>query len=333
MTINCSICGVELTDPASIIAGIGPDCHKKIRFSERLQSTELLSIAGGKSAAEHVKENQTLIFKYKDIPENGDYQNSAQLATVLAKNHQELLLLDRTKTSKIYNREKSMAKAILESICKSSTDKMDYVTDIILPLDPDLKRDYNQFTKNHRETLIEREKIEKELLERGINKFYQKVAHKENMSRSQLIAREELMEHKRTNVKDYKLKWNLGFYQRATWLSRMEKTKNKETYYLLNSLKEDREFIDLDIKDHGLTDEEIYNGLKNSRQKLESILFKAYIESNRNLRLMVTLFKNLPKLEVQNKMYRIKAILALSKMSTGKPYTKEDLKEDLKLKN
>ena len=61
MTVQCSICFKELSDPVSMIAGIGPECHKKIRFSERLQPTELLSIAGGKSAPRQANLDTTWI--------------------------------------------------------------------------------------------------------------------------------------------------------------------------------------------------------------------------------------------------------------------------------
>src|SRR5690606_31535851 len=80
--IECPICSARLTNPESILAGIGPYCALKQNFAEKLARKDLKSLANKRKALKELKVNTTVILK--------DNDDSFFLGTILSKDSKNI---------------------------------------------------------------------------------------------------------------------------------------------------------------------------------------------------------------------------------------------------
>lgn len=318
--VHCPLCNKRLFRPESEIAGIGPVCQKRIKFAEYLEEAELVTMATTRqSFAQNNRENKTLIFK--------NSQGRLILATLLSVTSNDVIYLNRQKSQRVFAETSSLTEATLSGIEIENVDNIEYVANIDLPDHADLKRAFTAFNKDYLEDIVHREELEKDLKEKKLNTFYYPIVDKRDMTSSQLRTREELMAFKENHPRDYHFAWANGVYQRSTFLARIQNQNYPESVRLKSYLNKINKFKNLEVKDYGLTDDEIETGLTHSEQKIEALLFKAYSQSNRNINLMIALAE---KIDTLNAITRLKAHRSLSNMLNAFRYTKEDLKNDLK---
>lgn len=318
--IHCPVCNRQLTNPESEIAGIGPVCQKKIRYAQSLDETKLMSIATKrKLAKDGLEDNRAVILKKKS--------GQVSIVNVVSKYNDNAIVFNRTEFYKSIGNNTSIAKAIADNFEFIAFDDTEFVSSIDEPESPDLQREFSQYKKEYSEDTRLREDLFKDQLEKGLLSFYNPIKKKEEMSESQKIAREDLMNTKETISEHYNFLWNNGIYQRSTAISRLSKLKHFEAVKVLKYFESNEKFKNLKVKDYGLTDDEIINGFKHSNQKIENIIFSAYINSNRNILLMIAVAEKIPQL---NSAMKVKAVKSLVNMMNSKIYTKEQLKNDLK---
>jgi hypothetical protein len=318
---TCPVCGKKLHNPESLVAGIGPVCHKKIKFAENIPHHLLLQCAHfRKNPFDAIKQNKTLILK-----NNVGVSFIAHIIYV-NKDSQMFLYLDRSAIHKDCNEKKLFLSDIYyKNIKQEHLANIDFVSEIDVPQTPDLRREYFLYNKEYSMQEKALKEIHKEMIDRGLFKAYQIVNSKEDMTEYQRQNREQLLQFKENTSEVYQHMWDNGFYQKATFLARIKNLKTKESIRLYEYMEKslNNEII---IKDYGLTDDEIVNGFKHSSKKYESILFSAYISGNRNIMLMISLCEKIPELSIIN---RTKVLKSLINMSKNNYYTKEDLKRDL----
>lgn len=318
--VHCPLCNKRLFRPESEIAGIGPVCQKRIKFAEYLEESELTTMMTSRqSFSQNNRENKTLIFK--------NTKGQLILATLLSVDSNDVIYLNRQRAQRVFEETDSLTEATLSGIEIESVSNIEYVSNIDLPDHADLKRAFTAFNKDYLEDIVHREEIEKDLKEKKLNAVYYPVIDKRDMTSAQIKAREELMVFKENHPRDYHFAWANGVYQRSTFLARIQNHSYPESIRLKAYLNKISKFKNLEVKDYGLTDDEIETGLTHSEQKIESLLFKAYSQSNRNINLMIALAE---KIDTLNPVTRLKAHRALSNMLNAFRYTKEDLKNDLK---
>jgi hypothetical protein len=318
--IHCPICNRQLSNPESEIAGIGPVCQKKIRFIQSLADEKLISMATKRKLAnDGLDDNRAAIIKKRD--------GQIGLYNVISKYSENAVVFNRTNYYQEIQSGSSIAKAIADNFEFLAFKDTEFVSSVDDPESPDMQREFNSFKKNYTEDINLRDNLHKEQLEKGFIYYYNPIKTKESMSEAQKIARDDLMRIKEFSPESYNFLWNNGIYQRATVIARLSFFNHTEASKVLNYFTSNEKFKNLKIKDYGLTDDEIMNGLKHSNQKIESMIFSSYINGNRNILLMVAIAEKIPNLDSS---LRIKAVKALMNMMNNKKYTKEDLKSDLK---
>lgn len=318
MEYNCSVCGSKLKNPASMEAGIGPICLIRNRFSEFIEDEKLIFLMNSIETLQSLKENSTVLIKLKN--------NKVILSYVLNIKDSYITILNKKGSSKEYKVSKSMSKSIYNNILKISKEDIDYFSKISVPKDPDTKREFLNFNKYYNELLKEKDNLKKNIIDLKINKFYHKIYSKTDLTAHQKTERFHLLSKKEKDPTNFNNNWNKGYYQRNTWIYRLENTNNKYSKTLAHILK-NKKSNNIEIKDYGLTDEEIYTGLKHSSEKMESLIFHAYINNNKNIKMMIKLYINFDKLV--SPALKIKTIKAMTKMDSGIIFTKEMLKKEL----
>lgn len=318
---SCPVCNKKLHNPESLVAGIGPVCHKKIKFAEKIPHHLLLQCAHfRKNPFDAIKQNKTLILK--------NTVGTTFIAHIIYvnKDEQMFLYLDRSAIHKdCLDKKLFLSDIYYKNIKQEHLSNIDFVSEIDSPQTPDLRREYFLYNKEYSQQEKELKDLNKELIDRGLYSVYQNINTKDDMTESQRQNRDQLMLFKDNTSDVYHHMWDNGLYQKATFLSRIKNLKTKESIRLYEYLSLDFP-TELMIKDYGLTDDEIMNGFKHSSKKYESILFTSYISGNRNILLMVSLCEKIPALSIIN---RTKVLKALINMSKNNHYTKEDLRRDL----
>lgn len=320
--LSCPVCNKKLHNPESLVAGMGPVCHKKMKFIEKVPQHQIIQFAHyRKNPYETIKQNKTLIIK------NSMKGSSIAHIIYVNKDEQTFLYLDRSGIYKDLSDDKLLLTDIYyKNIMLDHLANIDFVSEIDAPQTPDLRRAY--FAHNKEYSIKEKEQIEhtKELIDRGLNKIYQRVFNKDDMTDFQKESRIELLKFKESTPEIYDHMFDKGLYQKATFLARLKHIKTKESQqlalFMLNDLP-----ADLIIRDYGLTDDEILNGLKHSDQKTDGILFSAYISANRNIMLMINLCEKMKSLKPND---RSKVLKVLYNILKSEKYTSDDLKRDLK---
>ena len=321
--IECPICSAKLYNPDSILAGIGPVCNKKQRFAESLDRQDLKSLANKRKSLSDLKINTTVILK-----DSSDY---FFLGTILFKDETEVVYLDLTDFNSNFRSTKVISDSFLNSIKSEFIKNLEYYSIVDKPSSPDIKRKYNKFIRDYKKILDERDTIEKEILERGLSKRYVPVKTRGTMTERQKFNRKLLMELKTLEPEEYDLLWNKGHVQINTFLSRINKNETIESQKIYEYLYKKQNKINLEknlkIKDYGLTEDEILNGLKHSGRTQEYLAAKAFIEGSRNLLLVLATLKKIETIkDLKTKGILLKEINNMIKKNN---YSKEDLKKAL----
>jgi hypothetical protein len=319
--ISCPICNLKLSRPESIIAGIGPVCHKRLKFAEKATFDELRTMASKREFPKtFIKNNKILIAKNQK-------EEVYSLFKVLNSNKEEFIALNLNQVREEYDKEKNIVSAYLNSIHLIKYSSLEFVSDLQTPDHPDFRKKFNFFNEEYKNEMLEQNYIEKSFQELGISTYYVKINTKEDMTTYQRNNREEMSQIREKEPQKYSNMWSSGIFQRATLMHRLKSLKNKESNDFYNFLMNSEQSKLLDVKDWGLTDEEIINGLKHSTQKIESYLFMAFLNGNKNFTLMLALSKKIPEMSKNNKF---KAYQVLIKMLGNPSFNLDDLKKEFK---
>lgn len=313
--ISCSVCGSKLENPKSLIAGIGPVCFEKVTFTEILNSKELETLEKKREKWTDEKKGQLLLF---------NDTNRTKIGITLSVDNDNIYLLNRKLVKKNHS---DLTNSYLDAIEKIKKENISYVSSIGKSSSPDIRRAFNYFKRKLSKEIESISFLEKDYDDKGLNTFsFNSIEKKEKMTTSQIVNRESFLRIKDLNPEIYSFYWKNGIYQRSTLIYRLKNLEYKEGKEFYNFLisKENNQFLELQTKDYGLTNEEIYNGLRNSNQKLEANLFKSFVSGNPNFNLMLLIAKNYKKLNKTNKIVVYKFFIKIS--NTHKKYNKEDLK-------
>lgn len=308
--IRCNLCEKIIKKPDSQIAGVGPVCHKKIHFAERLkEDNDLQYLMKEPMPAEgNIENNKTLIFQ--------DNFNRYKLGTILKNKTGDIIYLDRRKINKTDN----LAKSYTDAISLESESNIKFVSKIGKPTNPDIKREFNKYNKEYLEHYNNRENYNKELIERGLYKDFPNIESKEDLSSIQENNRDLLFESLNNKEEKVLEKWKSGQIHKETISSRIIFDQTKE------GLKLQKIFEVNECEDYGLTNEEIFKGLYHSKQKPEAYIFKAYTQKNLNLNLMIKIYT---KLEIETGDFKIKLLKLFPLLCKNQYLKKEDLKKYL----
>jgi hypothetical protein len=318
--IKCSVCNSNLENPESLIAGIGPVCYQKILFAEILTSDELETMEKKRVKYDPKLLHKLLIFKRKSkvtlgIPFNSD--------------NNFVYFFNRKKIKNVNS--DNIVDSYLNAFESIKKEDIEYVSDIGNSSSPDIRRAFKYFKKKISDEIASLVSISKDYNDKGLNTInFNSISNKEKMTSSQILNRESFLKMRETNPEIYSFYWKNGIYQRSTLLYRLQNIEYKEAkdFYIFLTDKKNSQFLELQTKDYGLTNDEIYNGLRNSNQKTEANLFKAFIRGNPNFNLMLKIAKNYKKLNNENKIKVYKFFVKLS--NTHRKYSVEDLKEILR---
>ena len=321
--IECPICSSKLTNPESMLAGIGPVCNKKQRFAESLERQDLKSLANKRKSIDELKINSTVILK--------DSRDYFFLGTILVKDETEVVYLDLTDFNMNLKNTKIASESLLMSIKSEFIKNLEYYSIVDKPSSPDIKRKYNKFIREYKKLLDERDDIERDVLERGLSNNYIPVKTRSSMTERQKFNRKLLMEVKNLDSDQYELLWREGHVQVNTFLSRVKNNETIESQkmfeFLLKKQKNFNKDHNLKIKDNGLTEDEIVNGLKHSGRTKEYLAVKAFVKGSRNLLLVLATLKKIDEVDdLKTKRILLKEI---NNMINKNNYTKEDLKKAL----
>lgn len=316
--IRCSVCNNKLENPKSLIAGIGPVCYEKILFTEMLNSYELETL-------EKKRENYNKNFIGRFLLLRKEDKMKAGIILKESSNNNSIYFFNR---KKIDRNAESLTNSFLNAIETVEKNKINYVASITKSSSPDIRRAFKYFKKKLMSEFENLLFLEKDFNDKGLNTHqFHLVEKKEDMTQSQKINRAAFIKMREENPEVYSFYWKNGIYQRATLIYRLKNIEYEEARKFHEFLidKKNSQFLELQTKDYGLTNEEIYNGLRNSNQKIESNLFKAFISGNPNFNLMLLIAKSYKKLNKTNKVAVYKFFLMLS--NTNKKYNKDDLKK------
>jgi hypothetical protein len=321
--IECPICSTRLTNPESIVAGIGPYCALKQNFAERLSREDLKSLANKRKAIKEIKEHTTVILK--------DINDSFFLGTILSKDDYKIFYLDLTSFNQDYSSNENISSSFSTSLKMELVENLEYYSIVDKPSSPDIARQFNKFSSNYKNMLKERQDIEKEISERGLSTNYLSVKIRGDMTDRQKFNRRLLMEMKQDNNERYQLLWENGYVQVNTFLSRIKNNESNESKRIYNFLIAKQEKINikynLKIQDHGLTESEILNGTNLSNRKEEYLAIKSFIKGSRNILLVLATLNKLGS--VKDLKLKIKLIAEINNMINRKNYNEEDLKKAL----
>lgn len=298
--VICTACQRPLTDESSMIAAMGRICLERTRFAENITRDLLEHVEGPReSINKGLYPARTAILRERS-------EKQPRLVTILSVEPLDSVILDRMEMKLNYEKNKmTMAEAIANSLYSFMPIEAESIAAIQTPKNPEVMRDFKTFQKNLRQDLKDRTDY---LRDHPFNDYYNQVSSKKTLSEAQLEAREELLNTKIVNPQKFNEGWGKGKFHRATWIARMKETQLSEAKSLSSAL-EINNSIRLDgveIKDYGLTDQEILMGLQHSHQNLEKSLFKSFIEGNRNLIGLIEMYKNFNTIEIKDKMNVIK---------------------------
>lgn len=321
--IECPICGTRLTNPESIHAGVGPYCALKQNFAERLARKDLKSLANKRKSIKDLKEHSTVILK--------DNYESFFLGTILSKNNNKIFYIDLTNFNQKFNEDYTIKESFLDSLRIEDTANLEYYSIIDKPSSPDIARQFNKFSLTYKNMIKDRQELEKELVERGMNQNYTSIKLKNDMSESQKENRKDLMILKDENNERYQLLWESGTTQVNTFLSRIKNEESLESKRIHDFLKSRQDPLNhkfnSKIIDYGLTESEILNGINLSNRKEEYLAIKAFTKGSRNILLILATLNKMD--QIKDIKLKIKLLREINNMINNKNYKEEDLKKAL----
>lgn len=319
-TVRCSVCDTKLENPETMIAGIGPVCYQKVLFTEILTSDELETMEKKRIKFNDDSLNKLLIMKIN---------NKAHLGIPFKEEDGIVSFFNRKKIKNI--KVENIVDSYLNAFEDVDQENIEYISTLNNSSSPDIRRAFKYFKKRISEELNSLISIEKDYNDKGLNTInFNSLDKKEKMTQSQIINRESFLKLRETNPEIYSFHWKNGIYQRSTLIYRLKNIEYREAKDFNNFLtkKENSQFQEIPIRDYGLTNDEIYNGLRNSNQKTEANLFKAFVRGNPNFNLMLKIAQNYKKLSSKNKIKAYKFFVKIS--NSDRKYTLDEFKDIFK---
>lgn len=315
--VVCTTCQKPLSDEDSMSAGMGPVCLERSRFAEHVGRENLIHLEAAREPLNKgLYPSRTAILKLKQ-------ENLGRFVTFLSADSNQSLMIDRSEMNEAYSKTGSIAEAIVSSLYNFEPHEGEYISALGNPKDADLARDFKKFQKHVRETYKERSDF---IRANPFVSYYNQVQSKKGLSESQLEAREKLLADKENQPEIFQDQWGKGKVHLSTWIKRLKSTQLSEARILADALEVKSKSLNMEIKDFGLTDQEIEAGLHHSHQALEKHLFKSFIEGSTYLMIKVDLYKRFKDMELSDKMATTKIFAELSQQ---KPMTAE-LKASIK---
>lgn len=297
--VVCTACQKPLTNEESMIAGMGPVCLERSRFAEVVPREQLSEIEGPKeSISKGYYPARTVILRTKQ-------ESNPRYVTILSVDNNESVLIDRSEMHKFYQQTGSMAEAIAASLYMMDPAEGDSVATSTSPRNPDVMKEFKRFQKELRGVLKERNDY---LKQNPVNNYYAQVVSKKGLTDDQLTNREWLLSQKDLNPNFFQENWSKGRFHRATWISRLKNTQLAEAKALSEAMEKNsnHNLAEVELKDYGLIDTEIASGLQHSNQVYEKMLFRSFMEGNKNLMVLVEFYKKQSSLELKDKMLSLK---------------------------
>lgn len=332
--ILCQVCFKALTSHGSIVAGMGPVCRERLRFAEQAD-TEVLETMKGELEVP----NSRSLLPFRNIILKEKASDKIILSSLLGVNNGSIILVDRQKLNQIYNSSDSISytQAFSQSLGVIQNFEIESVHAIEKPDHPEYRRDFIKFSKVHKTRIEERESISSKNLEASLDYSFGNVTSTRDLSEDQKKNREEMMNLQKNNNEKFNQLFATAEFHLATFLKRLETSSFSEILEVRKILLK-RYTPQIDVKDYGLTQNEIANGLQSANKNIEKNLYRAFSEGNTNLMAIVDIFNKQDKLEPKDKIFAIKVINTLIQdkyMSQGHKDTAfyEQIRNFLKIHN
>jgi hypothetical protein len=275
-------------------AGMGPICLSRTRFIETVPQEKLSVFEGKKKLLIHSHEFKTGLLREKDGKE-------LKYVTLLKKEDDTAVYIDRSKYNELYNSGKSVTDSIMLSLEETKFDEASTISSISEPKTGELNEQFNQFVERYKEELKTREK---DFSEFG----FLSISSKSLMTEDQKALRKEFVKNYKTkNIdEDFKQKWSSGHYSIATLLSRLESSKIDGAKDLAKSIK--KKHPDVKPQDYGLTDDELILGFQQATLPLEKKIFSAILKGENRLKEIGQKYSNLTDSSSPENYYEFHAL-------------------------
>lgn len=303
--IVCQVCFKPLKSHGSVIAGMGPVCRERLRFAEEADLDELETMKG-----EAEPPNSRSLLPFRNVILEGK-KRDLTLASILGVNNGNIILVDRQKLKETYNNSKSYSEAFSQCIKLVSNIELSSVHAIVSPDHPQIRREFLKFQKKHKQKIKEREDITESNRSYELDYSFGNVESLKDLSEDQQKNRQEMLDLQKSNPEQFNQLYATGEFHLATFLKRMENSDFNEVLEIRKILLK-RYAPKIDVKDYGLTIDEIANGLQASNKIFEKNLFRAFHQGNTNLMGIVEIINKQPSMETNDKMSSIKIINLLT---------------------
>lgn len=303
--IVCQVCLKPLKNHGSVIAGLGPVCRERLRFAENADIDELETMKGDSEPpnSRALLPFRTVILESKN--------RSLTLSSILGVNNGNVILVDRRKLQDEYSNSKSYSEALSKCIKLVSNIDLSSVHSIVSPDHPQYRREFLKFQKKHKQKIKEREESISVNRSYELDYSFGNVESKHQLDLDQQKNRQEMLDLQKNNAEHFNQLYATGEFHLATFLKRLENSDFEEILEMRKVLLK-RYVPKIDVKDYGLTVDEISNGLQAANKVFEKNLFKAFYQGNSNLMGIVEIINKQPTMEVSDKMNSVKIINLLT---------------------
>lgn len=287
--IICSDCETSLINFRSMEAGMGPVCLSRTRFIETVPPEKLNHFEGKKKPLMNSHEFKTGLLSEKE-------GQDLKYVTLLKKENDTAIYIDRSRYNDLYNSGKSVTDSIMQSLEEIKFSENSTISSIADPRDSDMVEKFNLFVEQYKDELKSREK---DFSEYG----FLSISSKSIMTENQKELRKEFVKNYKTknNDEDFRQKWGSGYYAIATLLSRIESSKIEGAKELAKTLK--KKHSNVTVKDYGLTDDEISLGFQQAVMPLEKKIFTAILKGENRLKEISRKFSDISENPSQENYY------------------------------
>lgn len=313
--ILCQICLKPLTSHNSIVAGMGPVCRDRLRFAEDA-SEEVLSTMKGKAEVP----NSRSLLPFRNVILEQKETGKNLLSSIFGVNNGTVIFVDRQILHQKYNQSNiSYSQAFAESVYLIQNPEINSVHAVEKPDHPEFRRDFIKYSKLHKKEIEERDSYSLNHKEFELDFTFGNVESTRDLSEDQENNRNEMLSLQKTDLNQFNQLFAQAEYHLATFLKRLENSEFDEILAIRKIILK-RYYPQIDVKDYGLTQNEIINGLQSANKGIEKNLFKCFSEANPNLIGIIDIFQKQESMEPKDKIFAIKVINTLTQdkfMSQG----------------
>lgn len=276
--ILCSACHTPLTEKSSVAAGMGRVCRERTHFAESCSRDELTAFEGVPES----KGNKYPSFKTGIVCLEGE--DNHRLVTTIKRTPDAISFFDRTEANNLFKKGLAWSEAVRRSFFSVKTTQCVSVSSLSLPDDESLKNKFKDFQVKYREETRSRP------TDSGTG--FISVKSEKNLDKEKQEARKTLIKNlKSQNNEKVKAKWFSGELSLATIMSRLFSSDVPGAKELYEAIK--LQNSNIKPQDHGLTDNEITNGLQSSNKSLEKRLFSSVISGRSDLGDLSSLYRQI----------------------------------------